>query len=416
MSYKLSDIASFISVKINTDVIALEEYISTENILPEKNGVTIASSLPSTSKTDSFQVGDVLFSNIRTYFRKVWFATFDGGVSSDVLVIRSLDDGILYNKYLYYLLSSEDFIQYTVKTSRGTKMPRGDKAAIMNYEFDLPSLVNQKKIAHILSTLDDKIELNRKMNQTLEEMAQALFKSWFVDFDPVHAKAKATSDAELEKAATELGLSKEVLELFPSEFEESEMGMIPKGWKVSTIEDEFTVTMGQSPSGTSYNENKEGMIFFQGRRDFGTYYPMERVYTTEPKRLAKEDDILLSIRAPVGDINIAMKECCVGRGLAALKHKSDSVSYSYFVMKNFRKMFDGYNTEGTVFGSVNQKTLKSLKVVYDDMIIKRYNILAEPIFLQIKNQEKEILTLQKTRDTLLPKLLSGELDVSEVEI
>ena len=143
---------------------------------------------------------------------------------------------------------------------------------------------------------------------------------------------------------------------------------------------------------------------------------MERVYTTEPKRLAKEDDILLSIRAPVGDINIAMKECCVGRGLAALKHKSDSVSYSYFVMKNFRKMFDGYNTEGTVFGSVNQKTLKSLKVVYDDMIIKRYNILAEPIFLQIKNQEKEILTLQKTRDTLLPKLLSGELDVSEVEI
>ena len=94
-----------------------------------------------------------------------------------------------------------------------------------------------KKIVHILSTLDDKIELNRKMNQTLEEMAQALFKSWFVDFDPVHAKATATGDAEQEKAAAELGISKEILELFPGEFEESEMGMIPKGWEVKQLDE-----------------------------------------------------------------------------------------------------------------------------------------------------------------------------------
>ena len=105
----------------------------------------------------------------------------------------------------------------------------------------------------------------------------------------------------------------------------------------------------------------------------------------------------MSVRAPVGDINIAIKDCCIGRGLAALKHKSNSVSYSYFVLKNLRQIFDGYNTEGTVFGSVNQKTLKSLNVVFDEMIIENYNILAEPMFLQIKNKEKEIQSLQKIK-------------------
>jgi type I restriction enzyme S subunit len=235
-----------------------------------------------------------------------------------------------------------------------------------------------------------------------------------VDFDPVHAKAGCESDEDLEAAAKELGISKEILELFPSEFVESEMGMIPLGWEVSTIEDEFSVTMGQSPSGKSYNETQDGMLFFQGRRDFGTYFPSERVYTTEPKRLAKKDDILLSVRAPVGDINIAMNECCIGRGLSALKHKSDAISYSYLVVKNLRVYFDGFNTEGTVFGSVNQNTLKSLNVLKDEKIIKKFIDIAEPMFAEIRSNSIEILSLQKIRDTLLPKLLSCELDVSKI--
>ena len=117
----------------------------------------------------------------------------------------------------------------------------------------------------------------------------------------------------------------------------------------------------------------------------------------------------------MGDINIAMEACCIGRGLAALKHKSNSVSYSYFVMKNLRKIFDGYNTEGTVFGSVNQKTLKSVYIISNDLLIHKFNDITKPIFLKIKNQEIGIQVLQKTRDTLLPKLLSGELDVSNIE-
>jgi len=319
-----------------------------------------------------------------------------------------------HSRFLYYLLKHSMNKLHQVST--GTTFSSINKTDLTNLEVLIPSLPTQKKIAHILSTLDDKIELNRKMNQTLEEMAQALFKSWFVDFDPVHAKARCGSDAELEKAATALGISQEILELFPREFEESEMGMIPKGWEVSTIGNEFTVTMGQSPAGKSYNETKNGMIFFQGRRDFGTYFPSERVYTTEPKRLAKEDDILLSVRAPVGDINIAMKACCIGRGLSALKHKSDSISYSYLVVKNLRVYFDGFNTEGTVFGSVNQNTLKSLNVLNDEEIIQKFNDVAEPMFQQIKNNSIEILSLEKIRDTLLPKLLSGELDVSNMKV
>ncbi len=337
-------------------------------------------------------------------------------VNQHVAIIRTKQNE-LNSSYVNYYLNSQSMQNYMLSiSSAGATRNALTKVMIENFEIPKPPIEIQKKIAHILSTLDDKIELNRKMNETLEAMAQALFKSWFVDFDPVHARAKADSDAELELAAKELGISKEILELFPSEFVESEMGMIPSGWEVSTIEDEFNVTMGQSPSGKSYNETQNGMIFFQGRRDFGTYFPSERVYTTEPKRLAKEDDILLSVRAPVGDINIAMKECCIGRGLSALKHKSDSLGYSYLVLKNLRVYFDGYNTEGTVFGSVNQNTLKSLKILKDEQIIQKFNKIVDPMFKQIKNNSVEILSLQKTRDTLLPKLLSGELDVSEVEL
>ena len=322
-----------------------------------------------------------------------------------------LNENIIDKKYFYYNYLPTT-LRYLDSGSAQAQITINDLSAI---KISLPPLPTQKKIAHILSTLDDKIELNRKMNETLEAMAQALFKSWFVDFDPVHAKARCKSEQELEVAASALDISKEMLNLFPSEFEESEMGMIPLGWEVSSIGNEFTVTMGQSPSGKSYNETKNGIIFFQGRRDFGTYFPSERVYTTEPKRLAKEDDILLSVRAPVGDINIAMKECCIGRGLSALKHKSNSLGYSYLVLKNLRVYFDGYNTEGTVFGSVNQNTLKSLKLLKDEQIIQKFNMIVEPMFRQIKNNSLEILSLQKTRDTLLPKLLSGELDISNLD-
>ena len=337
-------------------------------------------------------------------------------VFASYLIRYTIDKTKAESKFIWYQLRSNRWKNFINNVKGGSAQAGANAKTMGTFNCVLPPLPIQKKIAHILSTLDEKIELNRKMNETLENMAQAIFKSWFVDFEPVKAKAKCKSEADLAAAAKELGISKEVLELFPSEFEESELGMIPKGWEIRLLSDEFNIVMGQSPSGKSYNEDKQGMIFFQGRRDFGAFYPTERVYTTEPKRLANEDDILLSVRAPVGDINIALTDCCIGRGLAALKHKSNAVGYSYLCIQHLKNLFESYNTEGTVFGSINQKILKALPIVSNDKIIEQFNILIEPFFTKIKNQEKEIRILQKTRDTLLPKLLSGELDVSKIKV
>src|SRR6185437_15207677 len=176
----------------------------------------------------------------------------------------------------------------------------------------LPPIHEQRAIAHILGTLDDKIELNRRMNETLEAMARALFKSWFVDFDPVRAKAEGR----------DTGLPKHIADLFPDSFEDSELGEVPKGWTVGCVDDEFDLTMGQSPPGSTYNDVAKGLPFYQGRTDFGFRFPTRRVYCTAPTRLAKMGDTLVSVRAPVGDINMAAEDCAIGRGVAAVRHKS----------------------------------------------------------------------------------------------
>ena len=243
----LGEVATYVTKKANINEIDINNYISTENILADRLGITKASSLPAVSKVNAFKKDDILFSNIRTYFKKVWHAKFHGGASNDVLIFRPIDENDLDKKFLYYLISSDKFINFTVITSKGTKMPRGDKDAIKGFSISLPSLPEQKAIAHILGSLDDKIELNRRMNETLEAMAQALFKSWFVDFDPVIDNALATGNAipdELkERAAIRQGLSDEkkslpddIRRLFPSEFTYAEeMGWIPKGWEVGPL-------------------------------------------------------------------------------------------------------------------------------------------------------------------------------------
>lgn len=428
MSYKLSDVASYISVKISTDTITLQDYISTENMLPEKAGIIIASSLPSTPRTNSFQSGDTLFSNIRTYFRKVWFATFDGGVSSDVLVLRSLNTDVLFGKYLYYVLSNEAFIQHTITTAKGTKMPRGDKSAIMNYEFELPPLPTQKKIAHILSTLDDKIELNRKMNDTLEAMAQALFKSWFVDFDPVHLKAKCTSEEELEARVKELGIAKEVLELFPSAFEESEMGMgmIPLGWEVSTIEDEVTIYGGATPS------TKEEKYWIDGDNHWATPRDLSGLNSKiliDTGRKITDDGVnkisskqlpigtvLLSSRAPIGYIAYSTVPISINQGFIAMVCKKRLSNY--FIMYWLDIAMNEIKTRaiGTTFSEISKSAFRPIKlVVASDEVIISFDAIVAPMVKKLIENEREIETLQQTRDILLPKLLSGELDVSEIE-
>ena len=186
MTSNLSDISYFVNEKINIEELNDSTYISTENMLPDKGGVTKSSGLPNANYTQCFSEGDILLSNIRPYFKKIWYATFNGGCSNDVLVLRAKSN--VCSKFLYYVLSDDKFFEYDTATSKGTKMPRGDKVAIMKYsvpQYDLPT---QEKIARVLSSLDDKIELNNKINQNLEQQAQAIFKSWFVDFEPFGGK------------------------------------------------------------------------------------------------------------------------------------------------------------------------------------------------------------------------------------
>ena len=202
----------------------------------------------------------------------------------------------------------------------------------------------------MLGALDDKIELNRRMSETLEEMARALFRSWFVDFDPVRAKADGRPS----------GLQHDLDALFPASFEASEMGRIPAGWEVKTLGDAFRITMGQSPPGDTYNQDGGGLPFYQGRTDFGFRFPGRRVYCTAPRRFAEQGDSLVSVRAPVGDVNMAIEPCCVGRGVAAVRHQSGSRSYTYYSMQSLRETFARFEADGTVFGAISKKNFHSL--------------------------------------------------------
>jgi type I restriction enzyme S subunit len=171
---ELSQICTYRQERIEVDKLTTSNYISTANMLPNKSGIEVADNLPNTKTTSRFYVNDVLVSNIRPYFKKAWLATLDGGCSNDVLVMRALDD--VYAPYLYYLLSSDQFFAYMTSTAKGTKMPRGDKDAIMRYMIQKPPLGVQKAIADILSCLDSKIELNNKINENLEAQGSCIIK------------------------------------------------------------------------------------------------------------------------------------------------------------------------------------------------------------------------------------------------
>ena len=162
---KLSEVANFSQEKISINKILLENYISTENMLQNKEGICISSSIPTISKVTSFKKNDILISNIRPYFKKIWLAQFSGGCSNDILVIRVKNN---YNyKFLYYVLSSDNFFNYATATSKGTKMPRGDKEAIMNYSVPDFKIDIQKKIGDFLYNLDKKILINKEINDNL---------------------------------------------------------------------------------------------------------------------------------------------------------------------------------------------------------------------------------------------------------
>ena len=188
-------------------------------------------------------------------------------------------------------------------------------------------------------------------------------------------------------------------------------------WKKGVLSDVADITMGQSPSGTSLNAEGNGILFFQGKTDFSFRFPRIRLFTTEPKRMASTNDILMSVRAPVGDLNVAHIECCIGRGLAAIRSKSNHQSFIFYTLRFLKRKFDSFNGEGTVFGSINKQALNNFPILIPPAEkIDEFETLVSFIDLTIRNNYNEIHRLNQMRDTLLPKLISGEVDVSNIDL
>ncbi len=310
----------------------------------------------------------------------------------------------LDNNYLYYLLKLK--IRELKSIAHGSVFDTITRDTFENIEVEIPSKYDQEAIVHILGSLDDKIELNQKMTQTLEEIAKAIFKSWFVDFDPVRAKAEGLPTR----------LPPEISDLFPEELVDSEIGEIPKGWNVGALSDVADITMGQSPPGDTYNDNGVGLPFYQGSTDFGFRFPSLRKYCSEPKRLADADDVLISVRAPVGDLNRAKDDCCIGRGLASLRAKNSLQTWVFYRCKFLSQQLETFNSEGTVFGSINGKDLKGLPTILPpEVLCKAFDEIGKPMDDAVRNRTLEIEVLTELRDTLLPKLISGELRIPDAE-
>lgn len=244
------------------------------------------------------------------------------------------------------------------------------KGMIGDLEIELPNIETQRAIASLIGQIQQKIVLNQQTNDYLAEMAMTLF-------------------------------NREC----PQSNEPNAM-----------LSDIAQITMGQSPSGSSYNESGNGEVFYQGRAEFGAFFPRRRLFTTEPKRMAQEGDTLMSVRAPVGDLNIANENCCIGRGLAAI-HSEDNQSFIHYLVRAQGRPLDTFNGDGTVFGSINGKALKELSVFLPgNDVISRLESQLKSIDALIRRNDDEMQALERMRDTLLPRLFSGEINVSKVEL
>lgn len=286
-------------------------------------------------------------------------------VNQHVAIVRAGKE--INPTYLLASLQSKKTTLLSLASSGATRNAL-TKRMIENLDIDLPSREIQDSIAQVLDSIQYKITLNNRLNDYLEQLVDGKFQELFggLNFN-------------------------------------------------ATLSDVAEITMGQSPAGSSYNEEGAGIIFYQGRGEFGWRFPKRRLYTTEPKRLACEGDVLMSVRAPVGDLNVAFENCCIGRGLAAIH--SETPSFALYLMRFLKPQLEAYNGEGTVFGSINGKALKSLEVALPSHNeVMQFESFAASIDALIRSNENETRKLNNLRNYLLPKLMSGEIDVSKVDL
>ena len=373
--------------------------------------------------------GDMLFTwsgSPDTSINTFWYLfEEEGWLNQHIFKITPNSD--INSIFFFYVMKyiNPNFISIA-KNKQTTGLGHVTVADIKNFTISIPNLYIQKKIAHILSTLDDKIELNLKMNQTLEEMAQSLFKSLFVDFDPVHAKANASSNADYDQIAKELGISREVLDLFPDEIEESELGMIPKGWDISIIGNSFELLGGFAFKSTSYDKTGEfGLATIKNVQNGNFVEECTNHISKIPEKMKKycrleSGDILLSLTGNVGRV------CIVPKGkyllnqrvskIIARKNTPYSLCYFYFRSPQvFKEMIS--IAKGTAQLNLSPIEISKLIMIEPDKtLLANVGYIFDNFYSKLIANNNQIQALKKTRNILLPKLLSGKLDVSELDI
>ena len=300
------------------------------------------------------------------------FLMTDTYMNQSVIACKA-NENFVFPLFLYYNLDSR-YEEFRL-LSDGTSTRGGLSGWILKrMEINLPPIEEQKRISALLRVIDERIELNTAINDNLQQQAKSLYEEMFLN----------NPDA----------------------------GMVS-----GTLSDIATITMGQSPSGSSYNEESVGEVFYQGRAEFGFRFPTRRLFTTEPKRMAEPGDVLLSVRAPVGDLNVAYEKCCIGRGLGAIHSKTGDSSFMLYTMFALKPQLDVFNGEGTVFGSINRDGLSNLPVnIPSAEEIAKFEATVRPMDNLIRTNYEEICRLQSIRDSLLPKLMSGEIDVSDIQL
>jgi len=270
-------------------------------------------------------------------------------------------------EYLMMWFRRPEFDRYARFHSHGSAREVFDWDELCNVMLPIPTIARQREIVAEYETLSSRIRLNEQMIEKLEATAQALYRKMFVD-----------------------GV---------------DMEHLPEGWRNGRLSEIASIIMGQSPDGETYNLEGEGTIFYQGRTDFGRRFPTARVYTTNPTRYAKEGDVLLSVRAPVGDINIASHDCCIGRGLASLRSKDSCQSYLFYQLQNLSDVFNVSDDEGTIFGSINKDDLYNIEIVVPTLKeMQVFEGYASDIDKEIELKDKEINILTELQSLLLARM------------
>ena len=376
---KLKDICDYGKDRIEVSSLDNSNYISTENMLPNRAGITTATTLPTGELTPSFVIDDTLVSNIRPYFKKIWKATFSGGCSADVLVFKAKEN--VSKEYLYYVLADDEFFKYSMTTSKGTKMPRGDKTSIMNYPLKLPPLPTQQKIAAILSSLDDKIELNNKINTNLEQQAGALFKNWFAN------KIDNVSEKDGRALDTLIDIVDNRGKTPPSSNEKNDFPILDVGALNSTGR------IIDYKNCTKYVDEQTYNTFFRDGHP-------------------RENDILISTVGSLAQMKFFKGDKgCIAQNVVAFRTLNTSPFYLYEYLKFIKNDLLAYDI-GSVQPSIKvTHIIKHLIYIPTNNELSKFDSFAKSITEQIYNNVCENERLISIRDTLLPKLMNGEIEV-----